>query len=277
MKKTILPILLTGLITANVFAAPVNILNLIKKGEINIKASYDFSSSFGDTPFSYNALWTGEVIEYYMPAPKQHSASQNNRETKPKTDNGFAIGAEYLYPVVQQFKAGVGMQYVLPRQTKTVNVDMLDNQPGVTDMYLNFSGRFKMSYLPVYLTLQYNIISGLYIKGNLGYNVYYDSGFEGGLNRDELNFTEKNTKGSYQAIIAGWEFRNNLVVEMGYEMYRSKTELSWDGQIASGVTEIFGEDELGQTTARGKYSVSDLRRIYIGIGYKISLNGGNRK
>lgn len=98
---------------------------------------------------------------------------------------------------------------MLPRRINTIN------------------NKYSYSYLPVYFTLQVNpfinsfeeYLHGIFVKGNIGYNVLFDFKME-----NSTNYKFDNSRGIYYGFFAGYEFQFGLIFDLGYNVYKSKSE-----------------------------------------------------
>lgn len=125
---------------------------------------------------------------------------------------GFSFAADYMYPVHDMIKIGAGAQYLVAR-------DM--------DADSNSNEKFSSSYLPIFASIQVNPFSeaaGLFFKGNIGYNVLYDSGAD----FDGEDVDEKG--GVYFGLGFGYEFDMGLFFDAMYGYYGSKLEGEGDGE-----------------------------------------------
>ncbi|GHT66683.1 hypothetical protein AGMMS50222_09770 [Endomicrobiia bacterium] len=142
----------------------------------------------------------------------------NDQEKKESTCVGISgdLLGEFLLPVNDSIKAGIGSGYLYPRKI------------GKKD-----SKELTFSYLPIYGTIQINPISsakGVFFKGNIGYTFFFNSigngkpsvtidDYPDGKQLDENNDKIKNLKNSgglYCGIGAGYEFSNGLTLDAMY-------------------------------------------------------------
>jgi hypothetical protein len=112
-----------------------------------------------------------------------------------KPDAGFAIGAEYLYPVVADIvKVGIGVQYLFPTKADS-------------------DAESKISYVPIYATVQVNPISvakEVFFKANIGYAVISVSDLDDGVDAKD---------GFICGLGAGYEFPFGLILSADYSFY----------------------------------------------------------
>jgi hypothetical protein len=255
MKKVVLAVLSVVFAAANVFAFGTG-----EKGEVNVKLSYDLVSSIDtDNTYDYNLGWIDREGSAIISHHYQHNGTgSQSLDLK----SGITMGGEYLYPLFSRLKVGGGMQYFLARNTTA------DLNGGNSDVL----GKVDVAYLPLYATIQVNPFAGAwYLKTNFGYNIYSKSKLSGGGisldHYDEGTTVEKkgfgedsHKSGSYIGIMTGWEIiSSRIIIELGYEVYESKTEYSWN------YYDGYGNFSRGDATIKG------MTRIYLALGYKIKL------
>jgi len=106
-------------------------------------------------------------------------------------DTGFSIGVEYLYPVHEMVKAGLGVEYMFDRKIEDTSV--------------------KVSQIPVYLTAEVapiETLKELYFKANLGWA--FAKIKDGGASDSDSGFL--------WAVGAGYNLPYNIVIEATYGM-----------------------------------------------------------
>ena len=175
MKKLVFALVTAIFISGAAFAASGS------NGEINVKA--------GLYPFGGFTLEDEVMPNVYM-------------NQKVVLEVSFSFAAEYLYPLNDIFKVGVGLEYSLGMVPKNKTTSL---------------GDWKYTALPIYATVQTNpfIEKEIFIKGNIGYvaspNVENapDDALDGGL---------------YWAVAAGYEFPIGLIVELSYSVQNAKTD-----------------------------------------------------
>lgn len=127
----------------------------------------------------------------------------------------FLIPAEHLVSSLDFLKFGVGLKYLT--SAKTIPVIVVDERP------------LKLSYLPIYFTLQINpfvrsneeSLKGLFVKGDIGYNAYFSSNLKKAY---EAYNNGKDKRGLYYAFGAGYEFPFGVVFDITYGVYKSSIE-----------------------------------------------------
>jgi hypothetical protein len=121
-----------------------------------------------------------------------------------------SLNVEYLLTLgcfsqsLDFLKCGLGLGYLVPTK--------IDKAASNT----------KISYFPIYFTLQFNpltrandeYLKGIFVKGNIGYNAYFSSDLK----------NAKDTGGLYYAIGAGYEFPFGALIELMYSEYDSSSK-----------------------------------------------------
>lgn len=121
---------------------------------------------------------------------------------------GFNVSAEYMHPINDMIKIGGGLQYLLPRKATMKMGPEID---------------IKTSVLPIYVSVQANPfkeVSGLFLKGNLGYNVLVDVDVKYGGH--DMDVDSKG--GIYAGLGCGFEFQNGFFFDVMYGYYAGKAE-----------------------------------------------------
>jgi hypothetical protein len=163
MKKVLLSVLAVAFLAGAAFAGDGS------KGQINVEVGVDVAGN----------------VKY------------GNVSYTPET--GFSLGAEYLYPVLDILKVGIGVQYLTPRK--------------IDSNYIN-----KLSYIPVYVAVQLNPITTvpeIFFRGNLGCAIF---------NMSDSDHLSRTNGGLTWGLGAGYEFPFGLFIEAIYSFYYSSTE-----------------------------------------------------
>ncbi|MDR0398391.1 MAG: porin family protein [Endomicrobium sp.] len=134
----------------------------------------------------------------------------------------YLISGERLVSNLNFLKIGLGLKYLFPSEFKIKNISIPD---------------FKLSFLPVYFTLQANpfiksnneVLKGMFVKGAIGYNAYFSQNVK---EITPIQF-KKSKGGLYYAFGAGYEFPFplGLVFDITYSIYNSSIEtiLKYEG------------------------------------------------
>lgn len=133
---------------------------------------------------------------------------------------GFTLSAEYMYSVHNIVKVGAGLQYLTPRE-----VDFPVNGGGI---------EIKPSFLPVYASLQvnpFNEASGLFLKGNIGYNVIFSAGDDVPSGVDEKG-------GVYFGAGVGYETEMGILFDAMYGYYGGKFEADDEDDIKVHLSQV---------------------------------------
>ncbi|MDR2427534.1 MAG: hypothetical protein LBD19_01110 [Endomicrobium sp.] len=132
----------------------------------------------------------------------------------------FLVPAEHLVSSLDFLKFGVGLKYLTSAKI-------------IPNAGFTFKGQSqKLSYLPIYFTLQINpfvrsneeSLKGLFVKGDIGYNAYFSSNLKKVYNYDEVELSVKDKGGLYYAFGAGYEFPFGVVFDITYGVYKSSFE-----------------------------------------------------
>ncbi len=109
--------------------------------------------------------------------------------------SGFSAIGEVMIPILHLIRVGGGLEYQFDRE--------LDVNDGA-----------KIGFMPVYATVQVNpipiILSGLYAKGNIGYNVLFNN---------DSDLVDSSKGGAYWALGIGYDLPFGLMVEAMYGVY----------------------------------------------------------
>jgi hypothetical protein len=199
-------------------------------GEFNVKAGLQFAGKI--------------KIEYKIPDPDEKDEALN-------LNTGFIVSGEFLIPCeyfsesVENFKFGMGVSYLFPRDYKR-------------------NANVSISYLPVYFTLQVNpfigtqnkVFYGIFLKGNVGHNFLFDFKDKGLYNNSKLD----KTGGLHYAFSTGYEFPFGLIIDLSYNVYKSSIEIShYDDATLPGDRNYFANDDL------------IYRNVTFNIGYKFKV------
>ncbi|MDR1434319.1 outer membrane beta-barrel protein [Candidatus Endomicrobiellum devescovinae] len=124
----------------------------------------------------------------------------------------YLISGERLVSNLNFLKIGLGLKYLFPSEFKIKNTSIPD---------------FKLSFLPIYFTLQANPfiksnnegLKGMFVKGDIGYNAYFSQNVkEIGNNDGNIVQFKKSKGGLYYAFGAGYEFPSGLVFDITYSI-----------------------------------------------------------
>jgi hypothetical protein len=148
------------------------------------------------------------------------------------TDIGYSAAAEYLYPVSGIIKIGLGAEYLFSRETKE---ELLDDDDTMGQLWSSY----EFNYMPVYLTAKISLeetLEGLYLKGNIGYNVLHDLQLKSTLNGHSLtsDFGSDHSGGIYFALGAGYEFPFGLLFDVMYSYYSDSFKFDVYSDIING-------------------------------------------
>jgi hypothetical protein len=145
-----------------------------------------------------------------------------------KKEIGFSLAAEYLGTINNFVKIGVGSEYVLP---KSINYggdafkSKLKKEVGKKLKGLSKELEKELevdkpvpaqpdpSYVPVYFSVKVTPIPTFFLKGNLGYSVYFDGMPKG---------SPSSSGGLYYAVGVGHEFLFGLTLDVTYSHYGCK-------------------------------------------------------
>lgn len=138
---------------------------------------------------------------------------------KMKSDNssvdakyGGAMSFEYLFNILGYLKLGPGFEIAAKTYESKNSKDL---------GYDGISG--ASIYVPVYLSVQVHPFStvvpglkGIFVKGNLGYNVAYAQA--------DLDNGASTKGGMYYAVAGGYKFPFGLFADLTYAIYKSKID-----------------------------------------------------
>ncbi|AKL98512.1 outer membrane beta-barrel protein [Endomicrobium proavitum] len=191
---------------------------------VAVMASASFASSGADLNLKLGLQAAGNLnsADYSAMLNRQGFNTGNNIGT----NLGLGFAAEFLFPVSNEVKIGPALGIEFAR-----------------DLDLDFvSGAgISFSFIPIYVTIEISPISSikeLFLKGNFGYNVATETGY------NQLISISNSFGGLYYGIGAGYNFPNGFVIDVLY---------SWNK---------WSDDFDGKAT----YS-----KLGIEIGYKIAL------
>jgi hypothetical protein len=190
------------------------VVSMFVIGSKNVALSYyyDFyDDNFGELNVKIGAQLLGKMDVNY-----KNPDSNDNNGTRDSNWGGtftveYLISCKHLLEGIENLKFGAGLSYLLPR-----GIDTIDS-------------KYSYSYLPIYFALQVNpfmssfdeYLHGIFIKGNIGYDVLFDFKV-----KDFSNYKVDNTGGIYYGFFAGYEFQFGLIFDLGYNVYKSKSEVS---------------------------------------------------
>lgn len=172
---------------------------------------YGFYDNFGELNVKIGTHLFGKMnVNYKNP-------DLNDRNGVRDSDIGVDFTGEYLISCahlledIEILKLGAGVSYLLPTGINTDN------------------GKYFYSYLPIYFTLQVNpfinsfdeYLHGIFVKGNIGYNILFDFKAE---NLPNCKFD--NSGGIYYSFFGGYEFCFGLIIYVGYNVHKSNSKVS---------------------------------------------------
>jgi hypothetical protein len=176
-------------------------------GEINVKAGVD-------------------------PFRKMNSISSGKKEV------GFSLGAEYLATINNFVKIGGGLEYVLPKTIKYGEYFESKLKKGVKEATKELAEKMpkklaeemaeklaktqkadvlpEPSYMPIYVSIKVIPIPTFFLKGNIGYSVYFDGIPKTALYPSKSEYT---SGGLYYAVGVGHKFLLGLTLDVTYSHY----------------------------------------------------------
>jgi hypothetical protein len=126
-------------------------------------------------------------------------------------NTGFALGVEYLVPLIDFVKVGGGVQYYLPKEFKDKKIIPAD---------------LIYSWVPIYFTVKVNpfvaLLNGIFVKANIGYNFFNGNAQTAVVSGRELK-TEY-SGGTYYSFGAGYEFLF-IILEVLFNLDKSQISL----------------------------------------------------
>ncbi|MDR2437015.1 MAG: hypothetical protein LBD17_02980 [Endomicrobium sp.] len=172
---------------------------------------YGFYDNFGELNVKIGGHFFGKMNANYK------NPDFNDRNGVRDSDIGVTFTGEYLISCahllgdIEILKLGAGFSYLLPTDINTSN------------------SNYSCSYLPIYFTLQVNpfinsfdeYLHGIFVKGNIGYNVLFD--FKAG-NLPNCKFD--NSGGIYYSFSTGYEVPFGVIIDLGYNGYTSTSKVS---------------------------------------------------
>ena len=213
-------------------------------GEINVKLGLDLISALDSNEKNAQGVDSEFVSASYK--------------------TGFSISGEYLCPVLNTLKLGAGIEYLFPRKA---DGNWKNYAIGIPEEY---------SGMPVYIVLQINPIEdGFFIKGSLGYVVFFDRGDtnwsmrtepDGAGNSYEAYMEVLDKKGGvYYGLAMGHEFGFGLIIEASIDCYNGSSEYRY-GSNSYNYDTMVSQNDFGKYTKDTSFYKAGIK-----VGYKVKL------